>query len=403
MYVCSKPRQSSFIVSKLTTLPNEAIEEIFTYLDTKDLKSLSLICKKLFSVVRIYRFGIVHPIWKDAMEHIAGEGPSSSINADGVLIKNIYYVLDLSTNNPSCWLLYLGTSHLAWRNKSIKYNSKFGHFEPVKSSKATAIRYMIYVFGGENSQTEKISNILYSLDTRTMKLSRIRQSEKTVKPRFMHTLNTIDSDRIAIFGGRSSFNDIQYDINDFSVYDIIKNKWTHYTPKSDLPYSRFLHSATVSLDKLYIYGGRQKIHNKGSSKIHDDEDLWAYDIRKNNWTKYLSPSSDNFPFELPREWIPTSGQNTKPGRRSSACIFPLGKRIAMIGGSDWSDKEQETPWEYMKLFSPAQKRWEQVRVKGMPKLKHCIVLISQSKVGINRRLVIGQSFGGKAVIGWICD
>ncbi|KAG9287112.1 hypothetical protein G9A89_001006 [Geosiphon pyriformis] len=396
---------SSLIKASLVNLPNEVIEMVLENLEVQGQKSLSFTCRKLYRVVRIHHFGLVSPVWKEAPEFNSGVCPSIKNYREGILINKTFYFLDLTIRQPICWILDLNEPRPNWLPKTINILS--GQHEPIQNAAVTSIEQKIYFFGGENVQTRKLENVLYELNIETMNLSKILSFDKELVSRYRHSLNAIDNRRLALFGGISDINGTKYDIRDFLIYDIILKKCVTNSPSSDLPYPRSFHSSTVAFDKLYIFGGKQTIPGSDFPKINDDEDLWVYDVNKDKWKKYISPSYQNFPFGLPDNWIQTFGEGFDPGRCYGAAMFSIQNKIAFLGGLNGQNNqayENQEPCQYLKLFSPLQKKWEQVRVRGMPRMECIATVCRDLRCGQTEIFIVGQKLNeDKTIFGWIRD
>ncbi|CAG8484953.1 8508_t:CDS:2 [Gigaspora rosea] len=387
------------IKESLLTMPTEAIDIIIDYLNVKDLQNLSHSCRKLRRAARTFHFGVNLPIWKDITNDLIVPPPLSNYR-DGVLIDGKFYFVILAEIVPICWILDLTQNTIRWTQVPLLISMNREEYHPIRSTAGAAIKNDIYMFGGESRLTGQPTNIMYKLDIRTMKLCKVIVNGDYPTPRLMHSLDSVNNGHIILFGGRCMTEDGNklYDTKDFFIYSVYKNMWFKYDQTTSLPFARSLHSSIAINGKLYIYGGQHNtLHsNSHGTSIHDDEDLWVYDIYKNFWQKYLAPNSSRFclPKEwIPKELIPTTG--TSPGKRCGASIFVMRRRIIILGGS--VEDENEKTGEYMNIFCPLKKTWRHVKVDGMPRLE-CIAICRENNV-----FIIGKNCDAKIVMGWIID
>ncbi|CAG8652009.1 6616_t:CDS:2 [Funneliformis caledonium] len=395
---------SSLKNDNLSRLPNEIWYNLLDQLDDKDQQYLSLTCQWLYRLIRMHRFSAVSPAWEDA--EIAGsEGLPASCYRDGVFINGILYIPILAKEGPYCLSLGFVRSPLKFVRNPIKFqHDTNGHYEPCKFAATAAIGNLIYIFGGQNLITGRLTNTLYELNVNTFELREIQNSHMMPKPRMLHTLNFIDHYRLALFGGRLEMDGHFYDTKEFAVYDTRKNEWTICDGTKCTPYPRSKHSTMFTNGKLYVYGGQQIKSFSRTNRTHDDPDIWVYDALRLEWQKFLNYEDEKFMsiIELPENWVPTSGAN--PSRRCGAAILPIRKHIAILGGNEICESNNENrPWELMKILSPQKRTWAHIRVKGMP-LIDCFVFLVDRKIGTKNIFVLGKDKNEeKIVMGWIKD
>ncbi|CAG8635148.1 16719_t:CDS:2 [Dentiscutata erythropus] len=378
-------------------MPTEAIDIIIDYLNVKDLQNLSQSCRKLRRAARIFHFGVNLPIWKDITSDLTVAPPLSNYR-DGVLIDGKFYIVILAEIVPICWILDFTQNTIGWMQVPLLIMNR-EEYHPIRSTAGAAIKNDIYMFGGESRLTGKPTNIMYKLEIKTMKLFKVIVNGDSPTPRLMHSLDSVNSGHIILFGGRCmTHGNKLYDTKDFFIYSVYKNMWIKYDQTSSLPSPRSLHNSIAINGKLYIYGGQHNTLRSNSLKtsIHDDEDIWVFDSYKNTWHKYLAPNPSF--LCLPKEWIPTTGIG--PGKRRGASIFILRRRIIILGGSIECKNigENEKTGEYMNIFCPLKKTWRHVKVDGMPRLE-CVAIRCRE----NGVFIIGKNRDAKIVMGWIID
>ncbi|RUS16955.1 hypothetical protein BC938DRAFT_476410, partial [Jimgerdemannia flammicorona] len=115
----------------------------------------------------------------------------------------------------------------------------------------TRVRNKLYVFGGGGN----VTNDLHVLDLKDRRWESV-QAIKGVAPskRYGHTAS-LWRNHIIIFGGCNEFSDY---CSDLCVFDIQKSTWIRPEIRGLNVPARYLHTATVYDDKLYVYGGFAK-------------------------------------------------------------------------------------------------------------------------------------------------
>ncbi|CAG8549691.1 10438_t:CDS:2, partial [Scutellospora calospora] len=399
---CISSIMNSNIIHKesLLTMPTEAIDIIIDYLNVRDQQNLSHACQKLRRATRNFHFGVNFPIWKDITNDLIIAPPISNYR-DGVVVDGKFYIVILAEDIPICWILDFTKNTIGWIQVSILISMDPSEYHPVRSTAGAAIKNNIYMFGGESRLTGYPTNIMYKLDIQSMKLYRIIVNDNYPTPRSMHSLDSINSEHIILFGGRCMMHGNKfYDTKEFFIYNVYKNLWIRYDQTTHLPYARSLHSSSVNNGMLYIYGGQHITLHSFNSSIHNDEDIWVYDSYKNTWRKYLAPMTSC--FCLPEEWIATKGVG--PGKRYGASIFIMRRKIIILGGTRTTkpdenmSEENGINGEYMNILCPKRRTWEHVQVKGMPQLE-CVAIKNRG----NKIFIIGKNCDAKMVMGWIID
>ncbi|CAG8563907.1 21281_t:CDS:1 [Dentiscutata erythropus] len=379
-------------------------------LNRNDLKNLSKTCRWLYRMSTKFRFGFVSPEWEAVNDFdVKNSNVIASNYRDGVWSDNIFYLVIFSKDEPICWSLDITVHPITWTSKPIKIVlDSHDSYEPVRYTAATIIAKIMYIFGGENIETEKLSNVLYELDIKTYNMRKV-ESSSTPAPRKMHTLNAIDGNRLIMFGGRCLRGEEVYDTQHFAIYDVKKNIWTYHTESNNMPYRRASHSTTVFDEKLYIFGGQQiNSTTTKETEIHDDKDLHFYDVRHNNWHKLITPYPDGSrlspTLSLPSDWIATDG--SKVGRRVHAAMFSMHHHIFILSGMERDELNYEKegrPWELLKSLSLEERNWDHIRVKGLPQMG-CVAVVSEYKNETIGIFVIGKVHDDdKLIMGWIKD
>jgi hypothetical protein len=143
---------------------------------------------------------------------------------------------------------------------------------------------------------------------------------------------------IILFGG----SDATGDRNDLWVFDARSNAWTALKPSGTLPQARGGHAMVYdpNTNRVLVFGGL----NSGTSELLND--LWAYDLTTNAWTR-LNPSG------------------TPPSKRQYPAIAYCAatRRVLLFGGltlSDNADAGLGDLWAY----DPIGNAWERITPTG---------------------------------------
>ncbi|CAG8750838.1 12599_t:CDS:1 [Gigaspora margarita] len=397
--------------NRLAKLPTETLYLIMEQLNRNDLKNFSKTCRWFYQMSSKFRFGFVSPEWEVVKDFDFKSNFIASNYRDGVWSNNIFYLVIFSKEEPICWSLNLTNRPITWtRNPITIILESDDLYEPIRYSASAIVEEIIYIYGGENIETKKLSNVFYKLDIKTFNMSKIKESSTTPAPRKMHTLNTIDDDHLIMFGGKCLMEgeENMYDTQHFAIYDVKKNIWSYHRESINMPYRRASHSTTVLDERLYIYGGQQINSISKLTEIHDDKDIHLYNIRQDSWHRIITPSPDGSrlspTLSLPSDWTATDG--SKVGRRVDAAMFSMHHRIIILSGmeKDNFDYEQEgRPWELLKSLSLEERNWDHIRVKGLPQMG-CVAVVSEYKTDKKGIFVIGKVHDDdKLIMGWIKD
>jgi hypothetical protein len=189
------------IMTPLTLLPPEVIENIFNFLESSDLLNCSLACKLLYQVFSIQQYGFIKPRWHNLPCHIPNNGIAELklYYRNAVLIGATLYIVILSLENPTCWKLDLNGASPKWVSTCIKVCDSY---RPVKYPATSSILNKIYIHGGVDLFTGQATNILYEFDVNNMQLLVLTQYGMLLYPCSMHVLSAIDCNRLALYGGQ---------------------------------------------------------------------------------------------------------------------------------------------------------------------------------------------------------
>jgi len=211
--------------------------------------------------------------------------------------------------------------------------------------------------------------------------------------RFSHGLAKITNRKVLLFGGYIKVNGIYKDTNDTWLFDLDSMNWQKVYPKN-VPYSRRCFGISqLSDNKVVIYGGdvfQPNFNNEGLAN-----DVWVFDLNKNNWSKASHSATDSTGRELLQMAYLDEGQallfggwnsrlipfsdnqlfdeslnkftqinlysNCTPLFESSMANLEPGK-ILLFGGNyaygkgnyqfSWLFNIADTSWKYLEIYSP---------------------------------------------------
>ena len=104
--------------------------------------------------------------------------------------------------------------------------------------------------------------------------------------RYGHTA-TISGDYMYIFGGQGRYGAM----NDLWVFDFVRATWSPLDAIGEAPRERFGHCACVSENVLFIFGGKDA---RPGMNVESFDDLYGFDIAEREWlhieSRYGRPS-----------------------------------------------------------------------------------------------------------------
>ncbi|KAI9282093.1 hypothetical protein BC943DRAFT_116844 [Umbelopsis sp. AD052] len=163
----------------------------------------------------------------------------------------------------------------------------------------TKVDNKLYIFGGGG----QVTTDLHALDLVDMRWSTVQTKGTPPKKRYGHTA-VLWRHYIIIFGGCKETQDY---CNDVHVFDVQKNTWISPEIRGDLPAARYLHSAAVYNNKMFVYGGFAK--NPECTYVLDE--LSILDLETFTW----------------------SNRHAIPPRYNHSCTL-IGHKMYIFGGKD---------------------------------------------------------------------
>ena len=249
---------------------------------------------------------------------------------------------------------------------------------------AVSVGDKMLVFGGFDGHRHYYLNDLWEYSMKQNTWKRLLAWGQHPPKRRKHTAVSA-GDKMLVFGGDDGLRTLYR--KDLWEYSMKRNKWKQLRPKGRGPSERAAHTAVSAGDKMLVFGGEKKEHNKK----HLLMDLWEYSMKQNTW-KELNPTGfrppalrdhtavfagykmlvfggygrgyENNLYEYSmkqntwKKLKPMTGQHS---RRYEHTAVSAGDKMFVFGG-DTSGfyKYMNDLWEY----SIKQNTWKQLRPKG---------------------------------------
>ena len=179
------------------------------------------------------------------------------------------------------------------------------------------IQSKLYAYGGENEPRIPIDDNIMTYDIASQKWTIAEISNVQNKPfaRIGHTSCVIDKN-IFIFGGRTGIDMGEGSLNDLHAFDANLKTWIqlkqNMTDEENTPPPRSYHTMTSLKNKLYIFGGCSADHGRLN-------DLFEFDLVQSKWKKLKSDDriaprggAGLCAFESPNESV------------ESSCLYVIG-------------------------------------------------------------------------------
>eukprot|EP00767_Chilomastix_cuspidata_P003597 gnl/Chilomastix_cuspidata/3718.p1 GENE.gnl/Chilomastix_cuspidata/3718~~gnl/Chilomastix_cuspidata/3718.p1 ORF type:complete len:2150 (-),score=541.09 gnl/Chilomastix_cuspidata/3718:46-6495(-) len=200
----------------------------------------------------------------------------------------------------------------------------------------------IFMFGGETVAGQQ-TNDLYILDLTTGKWRKEAGHCPAPPPRAHHTAS-LSGQSLYVFGGISG----QQFLSDLWRFDLQRGGWEELRALSQSPPAMYHHGAAALDDQLVVYGGvtGSPLHEQHSGRT------WVYNTSQNQWREVLPLS-------------PSGKLHATVGVRFGHTITNVHGRILMYGGRDPQAKvsQKDEIWE----FHAAARNWRVLNVQGARK------------------------------------
>ncbi|RKO86482.1 hypothetical protein BDK51DRAFT_51740 [Blyttiomyces helicus] len=132
------------------------------------------------------------------------------------------------------------------------------------------------IFGGDTGMTGTVSNIMYTFDLASR---RVTQQSQVPSPRSRHCGTSLSTDSLFVFGGNSAADQSQGTLlGDAFIYRMATQTWTVVGGTSQPPSARFGSSCAAIGQKVYVFGGYD-------GTLKDLNDLWVFDNTSNTWSE----------------------------------------------------------------------------------------------------------------------
>jgi N-acetylneuraminic acid mutarotase len=136
----------------------------------------------------------------------------------------------------------------------------------------------LYTYGGLGEYGEFVDSITrWSGRGENREVTPQNKNMKTDVPpgRYGHTA-TMSGDYMYVFGGQGRYGAM----NDLWVFDFVRATWSPLDAIGEAPRERFGHCACVSENVLFIFGGKDA---RPGLNVESFEDLYGFDIAEREW------------------------------------------------------------------------------------------------------------------------
>lgn len=209
------------------------------------------------------------------------EGGPRRVNHTAVAIGDYIYSFGGYCSNEDYRLLntidvhILNTQNLRWYQvpqRKNEYGLPLQYPEvPFQRYGHTSVAYKnrVYMWGGRNDETG--CNILFCFDTQTFQWTRPKVTGDVPGVRDGHSACIIGH-FMYIFGGfEEEINQFSCDVHKLNLKTM---EWKYVQTTGSPPSYRDFHTATISMNRMYIFGGRGDTH----SPYHSQEEIYCSQI-----------------------------------------------------------------------------------------------------------------------------
>ena len=161
---------------------------------------------------------------------------------------------------------------------------------------ATAADGSVWIFGGEESNSEKYSNELLKLDLQERRWHNVTTAGPQPSGRRDHTMTAVaNGTRLLVFGG-SSVPRVhgQSKCDDSWIFNVLSAEWTQLTAGATgvWPNERIGHAmAAVSDTSVLLFGGQTGADYAGYAL----DELWSLDVPSTNWMQLTAGATGAWP------------------------------------------------------------------------------------------------------------
>lgn len=219
---------------------------------------------------------------------------------------------------------------------------------------AVAYKDKVYMWGGRNDET--CCNILFCFDTRTHRWSKPPVHGTIPGVRDGHSACIIGQ-FMYIFGGfEEQISQFSWDVH---CLDLETMTWRYIATKESPPSYRDFHTATILMDRMYVFGGR----GDRQSPYHTQEEIYCPKI------VYLDLKT--------RVWHTPNTTGSIPVGRRSHSAFVYNGMLYVFGGYN---SILELHFNDLYCFDPMTNRWSLVSANGeTPKARRRQVCLVKDK------------------------
>jgi Galactose oxidase, central domain/Tyrosine-protein kinase ephrin type A/B receptor-like len=283
----------------------------FLYLVAGEVSNSSDPSVKYFSGT--YRYDLVLQKWKKLSGDVYKSRYYSGSEVIGSFLYLFYgYTDEDSSDVSSIMRLDLSSPTYNWKSVSMQNSNQI---TLIRNSYAISSKgQSVYLFGGKNTESNKIFNSLIELDLNTSVWGILANDSSAPSARIFCSLEIINGD-LYLFGGISGSTYL----NDLWVFDLDTMLWESVKAQGAIPSPRSSHASGSEGDIMIIWGG---IGSSGSLS-----DLNQFNVLTLTWTA-MTPDGSSIP----------SG-------RSEACIGVYMPYLVIFGGNTISGYTNEV-WSY---------------------------------------------------------
>ncbi|KAI9806532.1 MAG: hypothetical protein M1833_003719 [Piccolia ochrophora] len=134
----------------------------------------------------------------------------------------------------------------------------------------------IYAFGGFDQYTDEVYNHVLKLDLKTLQWNLVNNYGDIPGVRMGHTATLYQGDKLLIYGGE---NEHRTFLSDMVIFDVNTAHWVQPPVSGPIPKGRARHAAALYQDKLFIVGG---VTGPNNTVLND---VCYLDLKSWTWSK----------------------------------------------------------------------------------------------------------------------
>ncbi|KAJ5075714.1 kelch domain-containing protein [Anaeramoeba ignava] len=227
---------------------------------------------------------MTHELYSWQKIEFKGKTPGGRAKPSCVIYNNNLWVFGgFFSSAPDFWndMWTLNLQTLEWTKRKqlgVQPNTRWGNTTVLFQGR-------MYIYGGLNKESGRLADredmYFYDLESEEWQAVEYRKSSedeqiKIPQPRDYHTAVVYKNAMVVFAGWKYRFFGSTY-FNDLWIFDFAKQTWKEITSEDSSPWpqARTSHTAVISQDKMFIFGGQ--------TRAKDLNDLWCFDLRTNKW------------------------------------------------------------------------------------------------------------------------